>query len=147
MNTNTNAYMFSALQSLMPNIDPETLKDKSLSDCFPCKENHGQVIIFDQLEELFNTYPDRWIEQQKEFFQQINDSLENNSFLRIIFIIREDYLASIDSCKNIFGEKLRPRFRLERLRKNEAISAIKGPLQKIMNDQSDEYTVHPCFTL
>ena len=61
------------------------------------------------------------------FFKQIAEALNNNPHLRIVFVIREDYLAQLDPFSRILPEKLRPRFRLERLRKNAALQAIKGP--------------------
>ena len=135
-----NIYVYNALQRLRPNVDSRSLKNLSLfeflDDYFPnSKDENGdlrpQVLIFDQFEELFS-FPD--IEQQKGFFEQISDSLENNPLLKIVFIIREDYLAQLDPFKGILPEKLRPSFRLERLRRNEAILAIKGPLTKILNE-------------
>ncbi|HZD83851.1 MAG TPA: tetratricopeptide repeat protein, partial [Nitrososphaeraceae archaeon] len=134
-----NIFIYSALQTLRRDIDPISLKNLSLfeflDDYFPnSKDEDGdlrpQVLIFDQLEELFS-FPD--IEQQKGFFEQIGDSLENNPLLKIVFIIREDYLAQLDPFKSKLPEKLRPSFRLERLRRNEAILAIKGPLTKFLN--------------
>ena len=75
-----------------------------------------QVLIFDQLEELFNFSTKKWKKQQEAFFKQISNALNNNSSLRIVFIIREDHLAQLDPFQSLLPEKLRPRFRLERLR-------------------------------
>lgn len=71
-----------------------------LNECFSNpKDKRGknipQVLIIDQLEELFTLYPDRWImEQREDFFQEVADALnyKDNYFLRIVFVIREDYL-------------------------------------------------------
>jgi hypothetical protein len=49
--------------------------------------------------------------------------------LRIVFVIREDYLAQFDPFVETLPERLRPRFRLQPLRKYDATQAIKGPLQ------------------
>ena len=120
-------------------INPKLLSNKSLSDFldefFPAKVGIDgkplpQVIIFDQLEELFNLFPKRWREQQTGFFKQVTEALSKNQHLRIVFVIREDYLAQLDPFSRLLPEKLRPRFRLERLRKEAAISAIKGPLER-----------------
>jgi hypothetical protein len=135
-----NIYIYNALQSLRQDIDFESLKNLSLFEFldryFPISKGESgdhrpQILIFDQFEELFR-FPD--IEFQKGFFGQIADSLENNPLLRIVFIMREDYLAQLDPFKGILPEKLRPSFRLERLRRNEAILAIKGPLAKFLNE-------------
>lgn len=134
-----NVYIFNAIQSLNPNIDdPKLLANKSLtellSDYFPNHiDDNGevvpQVLIFDQLEELFNFAAKKWKEQQEAFFKQISQALNNNSSLRIAFIIREDHLAELDPFQSLLPEKLRPRFRLERLREEAAVLAIKGPLE------------------
>ena len=134
----TNAYLLNGLQSLIPNTDRPLITDKSLSmflkNTLPPKRNDRdelipQVIIFDQFEEIFSVYPhDRWREQQQEFFEQITEALINNPLFRIVFIIREDYLAQLDPFVQILPESLRPRFRLERLRREAAYEAIEGPL-------------------
>jgi YVTN family beta-propeller protein len=97
-------------------------------------------LIFDQFEELFNLYPENWQEQQIEFFKQIAESLDENKLLRIVLIIREDYIAQLDPFKDTLPEKLRHRYRLEKLNEEAAISAIKKPLEKsIDSSKVDEY--------
>ena len=128
-------------------IIPKSLSNLSLFEFldkyFPNhKDKNGyplpQVLIFDQLEEIFSFYPTNWIEQQQEFFQQVADSLDNNPLLRIVFIIREDFLAQLDPFKSILPERLRPRFRLERLHRDEAVAAIKGPLKNTINNLNEQ---------
>ena len=141
---NKNGYMYNAIQSLIrEKIDSPSLLDKyELSDFlksyYPIStddltlQSKSQVLIFDQIEELFTFYPnDRWREHQKNFFQQIAKALEDNAFLHIVFVIREDYLAEFDPFIAILPERLRPRFRLERLRKGNALLAIKKPLEEM----------------
>jgi YVTN family beta-propeller protein len=137
----TNPYIFNAFQRLASDIHDRTLlRAKSFStfmhDYFPHKVNQRgkpmpQVIIFDQLEEIFSLYsdPNRWHEQQQDFFRQIAYALENDLLLRVVFIIREDYLAQLDPFAWLLPEKLKPRFRLERLQKDAALEAVKGPLE------------------
>ena len=150
-----NLYIYNAIQSLCSDnesqlpflltesVTPTSTLFEFLDDYFPnCKDENGdlrpQVLIFDQLEELFSYYPTRWMEQQKDFFEQVTDSLENNPRLRIVFIIREDHLAKLDSFKSILSEKLRPRFRLERLRRDQAMLAIKCPIANIVSSYSQD---------
>jgi putative ubiquitin-RnfH superfamily antitoxin RatB of RatAB toxin-antitoxin module len=137
-----NFYLLNALQSLIPTSDPKSFSDKSLSvflnTHFPKnKKIEGkakpqvQVLVFDQLEEIFRFYPgNTWREQQGDFFRQVAEALENDPQLRIVFVIREDYLAELDRFVDILPERLRPRLRLERLQKEAAFKAIKGPLEK-----------------
>jgi hypothetical protein len=140
-----NIYIFNAIQSLKSIDNPKDtdlretqLANKSLteflSDNFPNHiDDNGevvpQVLIFDQLEELFNFSVNKWKEQQETFFKQISHALNANPSLRIVFIIREDHLAELDPFQSLLPEKLRPRYRLERLRKEAAMSAIRGPLE------------------
>src|SRR5215203_2348833 len=65
-NTDTkdvNMFIFNSLQSLKPELDPNILKDKSLTqflhEYFPIKRDNNdkemsQILIFDQLEEIFD---------------------------------------------------------------------------------------------
>jgi hypothetical protein len=110
-----------------------------LKQHFPHKINQRgkpipQIIIFDQLEEIFIFYSDpyKWSEHQKDFFNQIAEALESDPLLRIVFVIREDYLAQLDPFAGMLPEKLKPRFRLERLHKEDALLAIKGPDQILL---------------
>jgi YVTN family beta-propeller protein len=145
-----NIYVYNALQSLgreKPEINPEAIIDLELFEFldkyFPTHKNdqqqlQPQLLIFDQLEEIFSFYPDNWVEQQKGFFRQIADALYNNPMLRVIFVIREDFLAQLDPFRSILPEKLRTRFRLERLRRNQATLAIKKPLKKLIENLSSD---------
>jgi hypothetical protein len=135
-----NFYIFNAFQSLKPKDNPQLFLNKTLSEFlnqyFPNKKEIGvklkpQVLAFDQLEELFRFYPDdSWREQQEDFFKRVAEALEKDPLLRIVFVIREDYLAELDHFVDILPERLRPRFRLERLCKDAAFKAIKGPLER-----------------
>jgi hypothetical protein len=62
-------------------------------------------------------------------FKQITEALEENPLLQIVFVIREDYLAELHHFIEILPGRLRARYRLERLGKDAALLAIKGPLE------------------
>ena len=143
-----NICIFNSLQSLKPDLDPNILKDKSLQEFlqeyFPIKKDNNdreiqQILIYDQLEEIFDILPRNWKEQRKEFFKEVGQALNDIIPLQIVFIIREDYLAQLDPYSNILPEKLRPRFRLERLRADAALLAIKGPLKNLPKDLIQNY--------
>jgi len=87
-----------------------------------------RVIIFDQFEELFLFYPERWKEREN-FFRQVSEALEEDHLLRVLFVIREEYLASMDPYLDYFPERLRIRYRLERLRQKTACLAVEEPLK------------------
>ena len=131
-----NLYIFNALISwLESGLDPRLLTQTTLSDYLKDRkrptDEYGQplprVVIFDQFEELLTFYPERWTDREG-FFEQIRDGLEEDSLLRVVFVIREDYLAQLDPYARLLPEKLRTRFRLERMGKEAALSAVIEPL-------------------
>ena len=56
--------------------------------------------------------------------------LQSDPLLRVVFVIREDYFAQLDPFASVLPEKLKTRFRLERLGKDAAFEAVKGPLER-----------------
>jgi tetratricopeptide (TPR) repeat protein len=86
-----------------------------------------RLLIFDQFEELFTFYPER-ASDRRGFFEQVRDALNKNRLLRVIFSMREEYIAELTPYAPILPEKLRTRFRLERLREPAALQAVTGPL-------------------
>jgi WD40 repeat protein len=135
-----NIYVFHALMSWAVGVDEEKterLTKISLADFFGPREHRldpdglpaPRVVIFDQFEELFTFYPERWKEREI-FFRQVAEALEQDHLMRILFAIREDCLARLDPFTHLLPEKLRTRFRLEGLRKEPALLAVKKPLEK-----------------
>lgn len=86
-----------------------------------------RVVIFDQFEEIFTLHPERYKDRQG-FFIQVAEALRDDPYLRVIFSMREDYIAEVDPYVDILPQSLRTRFRLEPLRKTNAVSAVKQPL-------------------
>jgi len=135
-----NIYVLNALLSYSEGANPAQLASLTLPEFFKrlaprlnkFNENRPRVIIFDQFEELFTSYPDRW-EDRTAFFEQVHDAIagqtESKIPLRVVFAMREDYIAELDPYAPLLPEKLRTRYRLERLREHAALSAIIKPLQ------------------
>ncbi|HKH47347.1 MAG TPA: hypothetical protein VKM72_22045 [Thermoanaerobaculia bacterium] len=90
------------------------------------EEPPPRVAIFDQFEELFTQYPEHW-RRRRELIEQICEALEEDPRLRVIFAMREEYIASLDPYQSLFPERLRARFRLERLGKEGALEAVRRP--------------------
>ena len=117
-------------------VDPVLLTQTTLSDYLKNRERPTdedgeplpRVVIFDQFEELLSFYPERWSDREG-FFEQIRDGLEDDSLLRVVFVIREDYLAQLDPYTRLLPEKLRTRFRLKRMDKEATLSAAIEPLE------------------
>ena len=153
-----NIFMFNALMGMiqdeiaqdkgegkepLPTIEQAELAQMSLADYlkrrkeFVCeKQQHlseesvmstPTVVIFDQFEELFTFYSESWA-QRKGFFQQLDEALDADPLLRVVFSMREDFIAEMDPYAPLLPEKLRTRFRMERLRERNALEAVKKPL-------------------
>ena len=95
-----------------------------------------RAIIFDQFEELFTLYPHRYKDRQ-DFFEQVKDALTDDTYLRIVFSMREDYIAELDPYIDILPQKLSTRFRLEPLRQPNALKAVTEPLtaDRVVNER------------
>ncbi len=84
------------------------------------------MLIFDQFEELFSSYPERWADR-RDFLAQIGKLLAGDSSLRVLFAMREDYIAQPDPHVSLLPENLRARLRLECLRRHVARMRSKAP--------------------
>ena len=87
-----------------------------------------RVVIFDQFEEIFSLYQDRW-KDREGFFEQVSTALEADPLLRVVFVMREDFIAQLDPYAYLLPERLRTRFHMERLRSEAALLAIREPLR------------------
>jgi hypothetical protein len=131
-----NVFLFNAFMSIQPaTAAAGTLSGMNLADFL--SERRGsedgdqalpplRLLLFDQFEEIFTTYPDRW-SNREDFFEEIGAALEKDPQLRAAFAMREEYLASLDPYLGRFPEMPR-RFRLEPLREAPAIEAVRGPI-------------------
>jgi hypothetical protein len=87
-----------------------------------------RLLIFDQFEELFTSYPACWA-QRSRFVAELVDCVANDERLRILVVVREDHLADVLSLAEAFPAPLRSSMRLPQLGKDEAVEAIEGPLR------------------
>jgi WD40 repeat protein len=159
-----NIYAYNALTRwIAEDVDPAWLSRLSIPE-FLASQQHKtdedgllvlRVVIFDQFEELFTSYTEL-SGHRKAFFDQVRIALEGeptprkksgqttddlmrmkgDPLLRVVFVVREDYLAQMDSYAAQLPEKLRTRFRLERLRQEAALSAVTGPLKMTNSKRS-----------
>jgi len=136
----SNIFVFSTLLSLAgEDVDPTTLLAHSLRSFleeYSAKTETPEedrrraeplVVIFDQFEELFTTHRDRWSDAQG-FFEQVREVMDALPGLGVVFAMREDYIAMLDPYTSLFPHRLRARLRMERLRAQAALLAVKGPL-------------------
>lgn len=132
-----NIYVFHALMTwARRDADPKAIAQTSLADFLKERPHHIdterspslRVAIFDQFEELFTTHPERW-EERPVFFSQVRRALDEDPMLRVVFVMREDYIAALDPYLSTLPEKLTTRFRLERMREKGALQAVEEPLK------------------
>ena len=100
----SNVFVFNTLTSLAKDdYDVERLAKMKLVD-FLNEQKHKQdedynplprVIIYDQFEEIFSFYRDRW-KDRESFFEQVSIALKANPLLRVVIVIREDFIAQLD---------------------------------------------------
>jgi hypothetical protein len=86
------------------------------------------IVIFDQFEEFFTTNADRW-QERRPFFDQLVQALHDLPTMKVVFVMREEYIAQLEPFSELLPEKLRPRMHLERLRGNAARNAVVKPFQ------------------
>ena len=128
----SNVYVFSALSGwLEPKRALSAITRSTFAEFLQCPAGDSEpprVLMFDQFEESFTSQPARW-RDRSGFFEQVADALRLDPVLRTVFVMREDYIASLDPYVSRLPEKLRTRFRLERLGDKAALDAVVGPLQ------------------
>ncbi|MEL6309284.1 MAG: hypothetical protein AAFQ52_14170, partial [Chloroflexota bacterium] len=92
-----------------------------------------RLLIFDQFEEFFGFYGESR-ELRRAFFDDLNASLtyeypEHGKLLRVVFIIREDYIAEMTPYENLLVDRVKP-YRIEFMTPQAALSAVEKPLER-----------------
>jgi hypothetical protein len=80
--------------------------------------------IFDQFEELFIFGS---TEEKTSFIKLIKEVVESETQCHVIFIIREEFLAGITEFEYVLPEIFSNRFRVEKMKRANAIQAVEGP--------------------
>jgi WD40 repeat protein len=80
--------------------------------------------IFDQFEELFIFGSQS---EKADFIKLIKEVIESETQCRVIFIIREEFLAGITEFEEDLPEIFSNRFRVEKMKRANAILAVEGP--------------------
>ncbi len=131
-----NVYAYNALVRLDGSKTPiEKLKGLSIKDYFaarprlPGREGISplRVLLFDQFEEIFTSPVHRW-QDRGDFFDLVGDAIDADPLLRVIFSMREEFIASIDPYARKLPDGIDTRFRLEPLREAAALLAVTAPL-------------------
>lgn len=87
----------------------------------------GRIIVFDQFEELF-LYPESW-RDRAELFRQIQASLDSDPLLRVLLVLRDDYLARLEPFTRLLRDRLRARYAIVGLDAAQAMDATVEPFR------------------
>ncbi|MEO8452045.1 MAG: hypothetical protein ABI647_19805 [Gemmatimonadota bacterium] len=109
-------------------VAPASEPDASAGDDAADETRLPFLLVFDQFEEIFTKHLDLR-RQREDFFTQVVHALEQHAGLRVLFSMREDYIAELTPYAHLLPDQLRPRFRLERLKGDAALEAITGPAE------------------
>lgn len=137
-----NIFVYHALQYWAANLPSgQSIKDHArttLSEFLkplaatPATDDESEpplIVIFDQFEEFFTTNQHRW-QERRPFFDQLAQALHDLPTMKVVFVMREEYIAQLEPFADLLPEKLRPRMHLERLRGNSARNAVVKPFEK-----------------
>jgi len=119
-----NRYIWSTVAGLARRSD--IAKDIKLGNYV--KERRGKanpLIIFDQFEEVLRVDPVDF-EVKRSFFDELGELL-HDSGIWALFILREDYLAPLDSYARLIPTYFHNRYHLDRLARDMAAQAIANP--------------------
>lgn len=87
-----------------------------------------KLLILDQFEEFFTTYPERY-KERADFFYQIQQCLADYPQVSLVLSMREDFIANLDQYTVQMPDRLRTRFRMELLSYECALEAVKRPAE------------------
>jgi uncharacterized delta-60 repeat protein len=140
-----NIFVYNLMCSLATSeFDSGTLRNLSLDEFFTRflyatpqntipdnteRVSRRRALIIDQFEELFSTHHGEW-EKRQGFFQELVQVMENDPHLRVILIIREDYIAALDPYAYLLPSRLRMRYHMQQLEYEAALKAVKKPVQR-----------------
>jgi hypothetical protein len=89
-----------------------------------------RVLIIDQFEELVTTHPEAW-EKRADLFAQIAEAMQQDPYLWVVLVMREDYVATFDPFAHLLPNQLRARFYMRRMESSAALDAVRRPVEKL----------------
>jgi WD40 repeat protein len=138
--TATNRHLLSCLVSLEETLLPDEQKplDELANTSFEAylntrprllDDDRGEVLIFDQFEEIITIDPNNRAAKQA-FFTQVGQALRNRNRWAL-FSMREDYIASLDPYLRWLPTRLATTFRLDLLEVDGALQAMREPARQM----------------
>src|SRR6266446_1933490 len=133
-----NVYAFNILSSWAgPSVDPRDLVKVDIAS-FLASRSHRKdaagepvlrVVLLDQFEELFTFARERW-QERAALIRQLAEALEHDPLLRIVLVMRREFVARLETFAPLLPQALRTRFPLDELGPKAAQEAIEGPLAR-----------------
>ena len=85
-----------------------------------------RALIIDQFEELLSTHPEAW-EKRDDFFVQLAQAMQEDPYLWVVLVMREDYIAMLDPYAHHLPSGLRIRYYMQRLGREGCPGRCKKP--------------------
>jgi hypothetical protein len=133
-----NVYVFNVLSSWAgPSVDPRDLVKADIASFLAglpdrtdaAGERVLRVVLLDQFEELFTFAPERW-QERAALIRQLAEALERDPLLRLVLVMRREFVAQLETYAPLLPQGLRTRFPLDQLGPKAAQEAIEGPLAR-----------------
>src|SRR6266436_1239709 len=133
-----NVYVFNVLSSWAgPSVDARDLVKADIASFLArlpdrtdaAGERVLRVVLLDQFEELFTFAPERW-QERAALIRQLAEALERDPLLRLVLVMRREFVAQLETYAPLLPQRLRTRFPLEQLGPKAAQEAIEGPLAR-----------------
>jgi len=133
-----NVYAFNILSSWAgPSVDPRDLVKVDIASFLAARPHRKdaagepvlRVVLLDQFEELFTFARERW-QERAALIRQLAEALEHDPLLRIVLVMRREFVARLETFAPLLPQALRTRFPLDELGPKAAQEAIEGPLAR-----------------
>ncbi|TMK14410.1 MAG: ATP-binding protein [Alphaproteobacteria bacterium] len=133
-----NVYAFNILSSWAgPSVDPRDLVKVDIASFLASRPHRKdaagepvlRVALLDQFEELFTFARERW-QERAALIRQLAEALERDPLLRIVLVMRREFVARLETFAPLLPQALRTRFPLDELGPKAAQEAIEGPLAR-----------------
>ena len=133
-----NVYAFNILSSWAgPSVDPRDLVKADIASFLASRPHRKdaagepvlRVALLDQFEELFTFARERW-QERAALIRQLAEALERDPLLRIVLVMRREFVARLETFAPLLPQALRTRFPLDELGPKAAQEAIEGPLAR-----------------
>src|SRR6201987_1688393 len=133
-----NVYAFNILSSWAgPSVDPRDLVKVDIAGFLAARPHRKdaagepvlRVVFLDQFEELF-TFAREHGRERAALIRQLGEALEHDPLLRIVLVMRREFVAQLETFAPQLPQGLRTRFPLDQLGPKAAQEAIEGPLAR-----------------